>query len=192
MIKIKKDKTRMILHLVLCAVVILTAISYFPVKKAVYADKNDERRYSKHGVLEWYDRESEHDRCIIEISDLVDRPELKESGLNYVGQFDVAEVPIYYETGTFEREGYVVQNRSPLVALNAGFDPSKVKNYFAIKFEWADWVDGEKGDGYYVVPIYILEWTPVYPIQRSGTLANLLLPKSYLTIWDFIGPKAVS
>ena len=38
-----------------------------------------------------------------------------------------------------------------------------------------------------VDPIVIYDGTPIYPIQRSGTLANLLLPKSYLTIWDFIG-----
>ena len=187
----KKGKRKMIIRLTIFVVVILMAISYIPVKKAVYADKDDERRYSKIGVLEWYDKKIDNMGRIVETSDWADGSKLKRSGTNYIGDY-ADETLIYYETGTYEYEGYVVKNRSPLVKLNNSFDPSKVKNYFAIIYEWADWVDGEKGAGYYVVPIYILDWAPVYPIQRSGTLANLLLPKSYLTIWDFIGPKAVS
>ena len=184
----KKGKRKMILRLTIFVVVILMAISYIPVKKAVYADKDDERSRSKQGIFYWKEKVwADHMECIIETTDLADCPKLKKSGWRYIREDDADETLIYFETGTYEYEGYVVKNRSPLVKLNNSFDPSKVKNYFAITYEEAYWLDGEEGDGYYVVPIYIFEWTPIYPIQRSGTLANLLLPKSYLTIWDFIG-----
>ena len=74
--------------------------------------------------------------------------------------------------------------------LNSSFNPCKVKNYFAITYETLEWLEegrGKRKEGYYEVPIIIYNWTPVYPIQRSGTLASKLLPKGYLTIWDFIG-----
>ena len=190
--KIKKDKKRMILRLVLFVVAILIAISYIPVKKAVYADKDDERRYSKQGVLEWFNNNKEwkHRSCIVETSSIVGHPDLKASGLNHIGEY---ENGIYYNAQGFEFQGHNIQGTSPFLKLNASFDPSKVQNYFAIMFE--DFYEaglGERKEGYYELPLIIYDWAPVYPIQRSGTLANLLLPKSYLTIWDFIGPKAVS
>ena len=185
--QIKKDKKRMILRLVLFVVAILIAISYIPVKKAVYADKDDERRYSKQGVLEWFNNNKEwkHRSCIVETSSIVGHPDLKVSGINYLGEY---EDGIYYNAQGFEFQGYNIQGTSPLLKLNSCFDPSKVQNYFAIMFE--DFYEaglGEMKEDYYELPLIIYEWTPIYPIQRSGTLANLLLPKSYLTIWDFIG-----
>lgn len=191
----KKDKKRMILRLVLVVVAILIAISYFPVKKAVYADaeyvdENDEKSDSKQSILYWVNNNKEwkHRSCIVETSALVDRPELKESGLYYIGEYDAYEPPTYYDAQGFEFQGYQVRGTSPLLKLNSSFDPSKVQNYFAIMYE--DFYEaglGEMKEDYYELPLIIYDWTPIYPIQRSGTLANLLLPKGYLTIWDFIG-----
>ena len=187
----KNSKKGKILQLVF-VVAILIAISYIPVKRAVYADaeyvdENDERSDSKQSILYWVNNNKEwkHRSCIVETSALVDRPELKESGLYYIGEY---EDGIYYNAQGFEFQGYQVRGTSPLLKLNSSFDPSKVQNYFAIMYE--DFYEaglGEMKEDYYELPLIIYDWTPIYPIQRSGTLAKLLLPKSYLTIWDFIG-----
>ena len=194
--KSKKDKKEMILHLILFAVVILVAISYFPVKKAVYADavyadENDERFYSKQSVLYWFDRGKNFKNMsrIVETSSLVDRPKLIRSGRNYIGDY-ASETPVYYEVRIFKDQGYEIEGKSPLLELNSSFDPCKVKNYFAISYEELYWLEDEQSEQeeeYIVVPIVIMDWAPAYPIQRSGTLASILLPKRYLTIWDFIG-----
>lgn len=191
----KKGKKEMIFRLILFLATILIAISYFPIKKAVYADavyadENDARINSKQNVLYWfnYKTRDDYNRCIIETSGFVDHPELKETGWSYIGEFDAHEIPTYYNAQGFEFQGHKIRGTSPLIKLNSSFDPIKVKNYFAIKYEsFYEQGLGEMKEGYYVVPIIIYDWTPIYPIQRSGTLANLLLPKSYLTIWDFIG-----
>ena len=187
--KSKKDKKGMLRHLIICAVVILIAISFFPVKIAVYAGENEERTNSILGVSEWYWRVGDdHRDCFIETSGLVDRPKLKESGVNYIGDRDASKTPVYYDAQGLVFQGIEYPGTSPLLKLNSGFDPCKVKNYFAITYE--DFYEeglGEMKEGYYELPIIIYNWTPVYPIQRSGTLARILLPKGYLTIWDFIG-----
>ena len=44
--------------------------------------------------------------------------------------------------------------------------------------------------GYYEQRIFITDWAPIYPIQRSRWLASRILPKDYLVIRDFIGWRA--
>lgn len=173
-------------------VVILLAVSYFPVKMAVYADKDDEKRFSNQGVLDWYFYDSEHMKCILETSDLTDRPKLRQSGVKYIGDRDSSILPAYYAAQEFKAQGHYVPATSPLLKLNSNFDPSRVTNFFAVTYEEVYWLDIEEKEDCYIVPIRIYQWTPVYPIQRSGTLARMLLPKGYLTIWDFIGKSAMN
>ena len=191
--KCKKDKKVMFRYLFLFAVVILIAISFFPVKLAVYADENDERSYLKQGVLLWRRSPNriEDSLCIVETSGSLDRPKLKKAGWTFIGD-NPLDPSIYYITRTIEDDGYIAQGKSPLLELNSNFDPCKAKNFFAITYEEAYWIEGEKKEGDYLVPIIIYDWTPVYPIRRSGTLASKLLPKGYLTIWDFIGKSAMN
>ena len=68
----------MILNVIIGIVVILITISFFPVKMAIFADKDDERSYSKQGVLEWRRSSNriENSLRIVETSDLLDRPKL--------------------------------------------------------------------------------------------------------------------
>ena len=49
--KNKKGTKRMILNVIIGIVVILITISFFPVKMAIFADKDDERTQSKLGIL---------------------------------------------------------------------------------------------------------------------------------------------
>lgn len=191
--KNKKGTKRMILNVIIGIVVILIAISFFPVKLAVYADENDERTQSKLGILSWNEKVwDDHMECIIETSELEDRPKLRRAGWHYIGDSDEGKNRVYYNAQGFEFEGYIVQGTSPLIKLNFNFDPCKVKNYFAVTYEsFYEEGLGEIKEGYYELPIIIYNWAPVYPIQRSGTLANLLLPKRYLTVWDFIGKSAI-
>lgn len=189
--RMKKSKKGMILHLLMCVVVILIGIGYIPIKCAVYADKDtiyaydngemtlmERRKYSRHTVVEWYEKEKYNIANIVEAVMLADRPKLKLSGTNYIGHVADWNPALYFE----------VQDNSPIERLNANFDPGKVKNYYAIKY-WSIYGDdpAEWKDGYLEDTIVITDWTPIYPIQRSGWLASRLLPKSYLTIWDFIG-----
>ncbi len=175
-----KGRKDMALRLIICVVAILIVVGYIPVKHTVYAEKNDDRRDTKYGLFAWYEKEIDDSGCIIETSSLSDRPKLKESGINYIGEDDANYTPVYYEA----------QGKSPILKLNSNFDADKVKNYFAIRYFDCYWLEegqGEMKDGYYIQPIVIKDWAPVYPIKRSGWLASKLLPKSYLTIWDYIG-----
>ncbi len=188
--KEKKNRKVIIPCLISIVIALLIAIGFIPVKRAVYADKDDERRYEKYGaeysLYFWYNKEIDDSRDIIETSDLIGRPNLKESGTSYIGEYDeYYDTPVYYE---------ILEN-SPLSWLNTNFNPDKVKNYFAIRYYDLYWIEekqGEMREGYYNQPIVIKDWTPTYPIQRSGWLASRILPKDYLVIWDFIGPRAVS
>ncbi len=188
--KEKKNRKVIIPCLISIVIALLIAIGFIPVKRAVYADKDDERRYEKYGaeysLYFWYNKEIDDSRDIIETSDLIGRPNLKESGTSYIGEYDeYYDTPVYYE----------VRENSPLSWLNTNFNPDKVKNYFAIRYYDLYWIEekqGEMREGYYNQPIVIKDWTPTYPIQRSGWLASRILPKDYLVIWDFIGPRAVS
>lgn len=187
------DSKRWIRCLIAGIIVILLAISYYPVKIAVYADKDDEKRFSKQGVFKWYNKVWEdHMECILKTSSLTDRPKLKWFGVNYIGESEVSKLPVYFEAQKHETREGKIHGKSPLLELNSNFDPGKTENYFAITYEGAYWIEGEEKEDYYIVPIVIYNWTPVYPIQRSGTLARLLLPKGYLTIWDFIGKSAMN
>ena len=188
----KFGKKRWILIPCLISIVIalLIAIGFIPVKRAVYADKDDERRYTKYGEERalgyWFNKEKADNKRIVEAVIFDDRAMLKRSGTSYIGEYDeYYDTPVYYE---------ILEN-SPLSWLNTNFNPDKVKNYFAIRYYDLYWIEekqGEMREGYYNQPIVIKDWTPTYPIQRSGWLASRILPKDYLVIWDFIGPRAVS
>ena len=186
--KFGKKRWILIPCLIVSIAITLTAIGFIPVKRAVYADKDDERRYEKYGaeysLYFWYNKEIDDSRDIIETSNLIGRPNLKESGTSYIGEHDeYYDTPVYYE---------ILEN-SPLSWLNTNFNPDKVKNYFAIRYYDLYWIEekqGEMREGYYNQPIVIKDWTPTYPIQRSGWLASRILPKDYLVIWDFIGWRA--
>ena len=192
--KEKKNRKVMIPCLISIVIALLIAIGFIPVKRAVYADEdtvyleeNRELRFTKYWgrtSLNWYNNGKKYnDRRIVETTTIDDLPKLKESGISYIGQL-VDRTPVLY---------FEVQKNSPLKQLNSNFDPDKVKNYFAIKF-WSIYGDdpAEWKDGYLEDTIVITDWVPVYPIQRSGWLASRILPKDYLVIWDFIGPRAVS
>lgn len=167
---------------VLVLISVLLLVTYFPVKRAVHVSENeDEVRYRK-SIFRWYHTGEKDDYGILETSADLDRPIWKYSGNNYIGEHaEYNDMPFYY----------VVKENDPLLRLNSNFDPDKVKNYFAIKF-WSIYGDdpAEWKDGYREDTIVITDWTLIYPIQRSGWLASRLLPKTYLTIWDFIGQKA--
>ena len=114
--KCKKDKKVMFRYLFLFAVVILIAISFFPVKLAVYADENDERSYLKQGVLLWRRSPNriEDSLCIVETSGSLDRPKLKKAGWTFIGD-NPLDPSIYYITRTIEDDGYIAQGKSPLL-----------------------------------------------------------------------------
>ena len=191
----KFGKKRWILIPCLISIVIalLIAIRFIPVKRAVYADKetviadeNGELKFTKYEgrtAADWFINNKDDSR-IVEAVIFDDRAMLKRSGTSYIGEHgEYYNVPVYYE----------VRENSPLSWLNANFNPDKVKNYFAIRY-WS--INGDEAikikDGYREREIVITDWTPTYPIQRSGWLASRILPKDYLVIWDFIGPRAVS
>ena len=160
-------------------ILFLLLATYIPVKRAVYVSENeDEVKYEK-SIFRWYDKGEKADHRILETSAILERPKWKHSGYNFVGEDDQChDIPVYC----------VIEGKDPLFRLNSNFDPQRVKNYFAVKY-WnvAGDVPAEMKDGYREATIVITGWVPVYPIQRSGWLASRLLPKSYLTIWDFIG-----
>jgi hypothetical protein len=184
-----KGRKDMALRLIICVVAVLIAIGYIPIKHAVYADESiiyleeiGELRFTKYfgrTSLNWYNNGKKYNnRRIVETTSIDGVPKLKESGISYIGQLVDRKSVLYFE----------VQKNSPLERLNCNFDPSKVKNYYAIKYYALNGDNpAEWKDGYYEKEIVITDWVPVYPIQRSGWLASKLLPKSYLTIWDYIG-----
>ena len=159
---------------------ILLIATYIPVKMAVHvSEKENEVPYRK-SIFRWYVKGEKSDYGILETSDALDRPRWKYSGTNYIGDHEkYYDIPLHY----------VVIGKDPLCKLNANFDPQRVQNYFAVKY-WdldGDDVPATLKDGYCEVNIMITDWTPIYPIRRSGWLADHILPKRYLTIWDFIG-----
>ncbi len=175
-------------------VVVLLIFSFVPIKMSVYADKDDTRRYQRiqdeekgliivnnRSVLCWFTKGTKADNLgIIAFSDRNDRPKWLNIGKNYIG--DVFEYEDYNQVY------YRIENNP--ILLNQWFYPSGGNNSFAIKY--LDLEESEKKQGYYEQRIFITDWVPTYPIQRSGWLASRILPKDYLVIWDFIGPRAVS
>lgn len=158
-------------------------VGFLPVKHAVYADKNDERRLlwdSKQSLTYWFHKgKKAHNIDIIETSRIMDRSKFKLSGHNYVGEYnEFYDTPVYFK----------VYWNSPLWCLNSGFAPDNAHNCFAIKYTEIN--NGTTKENYYEQPIIIDDWAPIYPIRRSGWLANKLLPEEYLTLWDFIGWRA--
>ena len=194
--KEKKNRKVMIPCLISIVIALLIAIGFIPVKRAVYADKEtviaDEKgelkftKYEGRTAADWFIKNIKDESSVVEAVIFDDRAMLKRSGTSYIGEYDeYYDTPVYYE---------ILEN-SPLSWLNTNFNPDKVKNYFAIRYYDLYWIEekqGEMREGYYNQPIVIKDWTPTYPIQRSGWLASRILPKDYLVIWDFIGPRAVS
>ena len=193
--KFGKKRWILIPCLIVSIAITLIAIGFIPVKRAVYADKEtvfpDENgelkfiaKYEGHTAVDWFRKNIKDDSRIVEAVIFDDRAMLKQSGRSYIGEHDeYYDTPVYYE---------ILEN-SPLSWLNTNFNPDKVKNYFAIRYYDLYWIEekqGEMREGYYNQPIVIKDWTPTYPIQRSGWLASRILPKDYLVIWDFIGWRA--
>ena len=163
---------------VLVLISILLIATYIPIKKAVHVSENEDEVPYRKSIFRWYIKGEKSDFGILETSDALDRPRWKYSGSNYVGEDDSYNgIPLYY----------TVEENDPLQRLNSSFNPQKVKNCFAIKYynRRGD-VPADLKDGYFETSIVITDWVPVYPIRRSGWLASKLLPKGYLTIWDFI------
>ena len=175
-----------ILFPMLSVATVLLFLSFMPIKKAVYVDKKDENGERANSVYQWYIQGKNWDilnSTIIEYSDenTTDpcRALLKATSSNYIGEYDeYHEIPLYFSAvgDTFFSKLY------------SRFAISKVKNFFAIKYYDVNGDEpAELKNGHLEKEIVITDWVPIYPIQRSGWLASRLLPKSYLTIWDFIG-----
>lgn len=163
--------------------VLLCGLEFIPVKYAVYADKDDERKVawgSKQSLYYWnVEGKRANNLDVVATSSIPKRPSIKLSGWNYIGQHEEHyDVPVYYK----------VWWNSPLWWLNSNFDPKKAYNCFAIKYTELN--GGREKDGYFLQSIMIDDWTPAYPIRRSGWLASRLLPDDRLVIWDFIGWRA--
>ncbi len=136
----------------MCIVIILIGIGFIPVKYAVYADKDtinayyngkltskERRKYFGHTIENWLDKGGKYNSAkIVETIVLNGRLKLKRSGIKYIGDIDHSAPLLYFE----------VQNKSPFKRLNSSFDPSKVKNYYVIKYyalngdDPAEWKDG--------------------------------------------------
>ncbi len=145
-------KKRTIILLLMCIVIILIGIGFIPVKYAVYADKDtinayyngkltskERRKYFGHTIENWLDKGGKYNSAkIVETIVLNGRLKLKRSGIKYIGDIDHSAPLLYFE----------VQNKSPFKRLNSSFDPSKVKNYYVIKYyalngdDPAEWKDG--------------------------------------------------
>ncbi len=171
-------KKIVIVCLVLIGIVLLWTLGFVPVKYAVY--ESGKKTNPNKMITFWYlSGKQSYDSNILEYVNELNRPHWKLSGSDVVGEdAEYNNTPVYF------REYW----NSPLWWLNSNFNPQKVKNYYAVKYDPIN--ESERKENHFEQAIVIVDWAPIYPIQRSGWLANKLLPKDRLVIWDFIGWRA--
>ena len=166
------------IFILLVSIVLTVVLGFVPVKRAEFESGGKAR--PEDTVAFWYlSGKQSYDSNILEYVDEPNRPHWKLSGSDIVGEdVEYNDTPVYYR----------VWWNSPLWLLNSWFSPKEAENYFAVKYYPIQ--ESEWKEDHYERTILIENWVPIYPIRRSGWLANKLLPEEYLTLWDFIGWRA--
>lgn len=164
---------------------IVLILSYFPVKIACHVDTNMFSYW-----LKKKDRGNE------------------SAGLMYICKY-VEEVDANWkavgdssglfceQTESEEGEIYICSNiereDNPFLHLNSSFDPHVTDNTYVLFLVWCP-VEGKESVVFGSRRLFyekITHWDIAYPIKRQSKFAIAMLPKGWLTIWDFIGPKAL-
>ena len=166
---------------------LLVVVSYMPIKVAKQIDQDLVSYWLKHKDRAKSDGASSLNLC------------------KYARKIDANWMVVGDTHGLFQTQKeppqgveYIFSNTkvedNPLFQLNSNFDPQQADNvYILLLRTWENALQKNVISG--TRRLYheeISYWNIAYPIQRKGRLASALLPKGWLTIWDFIGPSALA